>query len=72
MDTQGADVLNTKRTLNWGDEAKTLAVFLQSVLGQQSADKIVKDMDAQQSSSDGSGVGNAYQGSGIEDNPVFK
>lgn len=72
MDAQGADVLNTKRTLNWGDEAKTLAVFLESVLGQQSADKIVKDMDAQQSSSDGSGVGNAYQGSGLEDNPVFK
>jgi hypothetical protein len=72
MDAQGADVLATRRTLNWGDEAKTLAVFIESILGMQSADKIVKDMDQQQSSSGGSGVGNAYQANGLEDNPVLK
>lgn len=60
MGDKNADVLATRRTLNWGDEAKTLGQFLNGILNQQSAAGIVTNMDQQQSSDGKSGVGNAY------------
>lgn len=65
------DILDTRRTLNWGDEAKTLAVFLESVIKQQSAEEIIKNMDREQSPANPGGKpGDAYQGSGFADNPL--
>jgi hypothetical protein len=71
FDTRSADVLDTQRTLNWGDEARTLAAFLDEVLAQQSAESIVRDMDVQQSPENPGGrQGGAYTPTGFGDNPV--
>jgi len=68
-----ADVLATRRTVNWGDEVNTLASFLDSVLQQQSAETIVRGMDAQQGPENPGGrSGGAYRGSGLQDNPVIQ
>lgn len=71
--THSADVLATRRTVNWGDEVNTLASFLDSVLRQQSAETIVRGMDAQQGPENRGGrPGGAYRGSGMQDNPVIQ
>jgi hypothetical protein len=44
-----ADVLATTRTVNWGDEVNTLAVFLDGIIGQTSKKDVVQGMDKQQS-----------------------
>lgn len=59
--TQSTDILATKKTIYWGEETPAFEAFLDGILAQQSAEKILKDMDA--------GRG-AFTGSGIEDNPV--
>jgi hypothetical protein len=60
--TAATDVLGTKDEINWGTEAVALASFLDGVVRQQSAEKIVENMD------NGRGV---YKGFGIDDNPVI-
>lgn len=72
-DRHTTDVLATRRTVQWGDEVNTLATFLDSVLQQQSAEQIVRGMDAQQSPEHHGGRrGGAYVGNGFEDNPVIR
>jgi len=53
--------------LNWGDEGKTLATFLDSIIKMQSAEQIATNMDKQQSVGTGS-----YHAYGVDDNPVIK
>lgn len=66
-DAKAADVFGSTKSLNWGDEGKTLAAFLESILHMQSAEQVAKNMDDEQS------VGpNAYHVYGAEDNPVVK
>lgn len=66
-DKKSADIFGSTKSLNWGDEGKTLAAFLGSILKMQSAETVAKNMDDQQS------VGpNAYHVYGAEDNPVAK
>jgi hypothetical protein len=48
FDARSADMLGSSRTLNWGDEGATLAEFLDHIIKMQSAEEIVKNMDAQQ------------------------
>lgn len=56
------DVLGTADEIEWGTEAVALASFLDGVVREQSAEKIVKNMD------NGRGV---YKGFGVDDNPVI-
>jgi hypothetical protein len=66
-DSKQADIFGSTKSLNWGDEGKTLAAFLDSILQMQSAEQVAKNMDDEQS------VGpNAYHVYGAEDNPVVK
>jgi hypothetical protein len=66
-DSKSTDIFGSTKSLNWGDEGKTLAAFLESILAMQSAEEIAKNMDDEQS------VGpNAYHAYGAEDNPVNK
>jgi hypothetical protein len=70
---RSADILATRRSVDWGDEVGTLAAFLDSVLQQQSAEQIVRGMDAQQSPSrPGGRPGGAYRGYGLGENPVVR
>lgn len=63
LDAKGADVLATKRTLNWGDEAATLGTFLDGILAKQSAGAVIGAMDAKQSPANAGGQqGGAYAG----------
>jgi len=55
------DIAATRRTLNWGDEANTLAAFLDSIIGQQNKESVIKNMDAKQSPAKKGGAwGGAY------------
>lgn len=73
FDAQGADILATRRTLGWGDEVNTLAVFLDNVLAEQSPETIIRTMDQLQGpETRGGRPGGAYTGFGIEDNPVVR
>ncbi|HEY5943836.1 MAG TPA: hypothetical protein VIV40_00015 [Kofleriaceae bacterium] len=67
FDKRSADMFGSSVELNWGDEGKTLATFLDSIISMQSAEQIAKNMDKQQS------VGpNAYHAYGIDDNAIIK
>jgi hypothetical protein len=67
LDEKSTDMLGSSRTLNWGDEGPTLVEFLDRIIKMQSAEEIVKNMDAQQHGGSG-----AYHGYGISENPVVK
>lgn len=72
-DTRQTDMLTTRRTLNWGDEANTLGAFLDGIMGQFSAEQVIRNMDKEQSPEKQGGTwGGAYQGDGLADNPVVK
>jgi Domain of unknown function (DUF4157) len=66
-DKKSADMFGSSVELNWGDEGKTLATFLDSIVKMQSAEQIAKNMDKQQSVGPG-----AYHAYGVDDNPVHK
>jgi len=67
FDTKQADMFGSSVELNWGDEGKTLATFLESIIQMQSAEQIATNMDKQQSVGTGS-----YHAYGVADNPVIK
>jgi len=67
FDAAKADMFGSSSELNWGDEGKTLAAFLDSLIKMQSAEQIAKNLDKQQTGQ--SGVYHAY---GITDNPILK
>jgi hypothetical protein len=67
FDVEQEDMFGSSVEVNWGDEGKTLAAFLESILPMQSAEQIATDMDNQQSVGPGS-----YHAYGINDNPVVK
>jgi hypothetical protein len=67
FDSKSADMFGSSVELNWGDEGKTLAAFLDSIIAMQSAEKIATNMDKQQSVGRGS-----YHPYGVDDNPIHK
>ena len=67
FDPVKADMFGSSSELEWGDEGKTLAAFLDSLIKMQSAEQIAKNLDKQQTGQ--SGVYHAY---GITDNPLLK
>jgi hypothetical protein len=71
-DARSADILATRRTVDWGDEVRTLAAFLDSIIGQHSAEQMVRDMDRQQGVAEGGPIGGAYGLEGMGDNPVIR
>jgi hypothetical protein len=75
FDVKSADMLGSSRTLEWGDEGPTLTQFLNRIINMQSAEEIIKNMDAQQHVGTGAKrhvqLG-AYHGYGIEENPIVK
>jgi len=75
FDVKSADMLGSERTLEWGDEGPTLAKFLDSIIKMQSAEEIVKNMDAEQHVGTGAQrhvkLG-AYRAYGVEENPIIK
>jgi hypothetical protein len=70
-DKRATDMIVTQRVTYWSDDAKLLAAFLDSILGQQSAEQIVKGMDAPNTTGPEGGTP-AVKGSGFEDNPVIR
>jgi hypothetical protein len=61
LESGKADIAATRRSVDWGDEANTLAEFLDGIIGQQDKASLIKDMDAKQSPSKKGGKwGGAY------------
>jgi hypothetical protein len=61
VDQHNTDILATRRTVNWGDEVRTLATFLDNLIAQSSEADIVAAMDQEQGLDNG-GSGGAYRG----------
>ncbi|MHB8595734.1 MAG: eCIS core domain-containing protein [Ktedonobacteraceae bacterium] len=71
-DTKSTDILATRRTIYWSDYVNTVVAFMESILAQQSAEQIVKEMDAKDVTQRPKGPGGVAEiSSGISDNPVI-
>jgi len=71
-DPRSTDIVATRRTIYWSDYTDTIIAFMRSVLAQQSAEQIVREMDAANVTSRPAGkAGVAPLPSGMEDNPVI-
>jgi peptidoglycan hydrolase-like protein with peptidoglycan-binding domain len=70
VDTHSTDIFASRRTLYWHDYADTVASFLDSILNQQSAEQILRGMDAANTSSQSRGPGQAFRAEGVIDNPI--
>ncbi len=64
LDPESTDIVASRRVVYSTDASRTLAAFLDNIIRQQSAQQVVRDMDAQQA--DGPGV---YSLEGLRDNP---
>lgn len=72
-DQKSTDIIATRRTIYWSNYAKTIIAFMQGILAHQSAEQIVKEMDATQLTDRPKGkAGVADVPLGLEDNPVFR
>jgi hypothetical protein len=62
----------TTRITYWSDYGNTMMAFLDSVLKQQSAEKVIKEMDATHVTDRPAGEkGLAVRAEGLSDNPVI-
>jgi len=71
-DSKSTDIIDTKRTVDSNDDVRTLAAFLSTILKQQSAEQIIRDMDAQNITERKTPSDVAIKGEGFEDNPVIR
>jgi hypothetical protein len=69
FDTRGADIIGTNREVGFGAEAEAFMAFLDGLVGQHSAEKIVKDMNQQMKEHEGDFTSSPFVGSGLADNP---
>ena len=70
---KSTDIIATQRTIYWSNYVKTIIAFMQGILAHQSAEQIVKEMDATQLTGRPKGkAGVADVPLGLEDNPVFR
>lgn len=71
LDTKSTDLLLTQRTIYWSNYADSITAFLDAILKQQSAEQIVKEMDATNIVDRPAGPkGVAVRAEGLADNPV--
>ena len=68
QDKRKTDMISTSRVTYWWDKARVLASFLDGIIGQQSAEGVIKGMDKENITGDVKG--NAMVGDGFDDNPV--
>lgn len=72
-DPKSTDIIATRRTIYWSNYVRTIIAFMQGILAHQSAEQIIKEMDATQLTDRPKGkAGVADVPLGLEDNPVFR
>jgi Domain of unknown function (DUF4157) len=72
LDPKSTDLMVTTRITYWSDYGNTMMAFLDSVLKQQSAEKVIKEMDATHVTDRPAGEkGLAVRAEGLSDNPVI-
>jgi hypothetical protein len=69
FDPRSADIIQTTRTVGFGAEAEALMAFLDGLVGQQSAEEIIKSMNEEMKQHEGGYAGAPFAGSGFGDNP---
>jgi hypothetical protein len=70
LDTASTDVFATRKVTYWSDKAQGLVTFLDELIAQQSAETIVRGLDAQQGVMAPSERGGTWGAFGVTDNPV--
>lgn len=72
-DPRSTDLIATQRTIYWSDYAHTFIAFLRAVLAMQSAEQVIKEMDATNVTNRPKGAAGAtYLQTGLADNPVIQ
>jgi hypothetical protein len=69
FDTRSTDLIQTTRTVGFGAEAEALMAFLDGLVGQQSAEEVVKGMNKEMKGNEEGYKGAPFEGSGFGDNP---
>lgn len=70
FDTRSADIIQTTRTVGFGAEAEAFMAFLDGLVGQQSAEEVVRGMNEQMAGHEQGHSGTPpFAGSGFGDNP---
>ncbi len=69
FDTRGADIIGTRREVGFGAEAEAFMAFLDGLVGQHSAETIVKDMNQQMKENEAGYTSAPFAGDGLADNP---
>ena len=70
QDAGSTDIIQTKRTVGFLAEAATFAAFLDSIVGQHSAEKVVKDMNNALKDHESNYRGEAFEASGKTYDPT--
>src|SRR2546425_4483864 len=70
QDTGSTDIMQTKRTLGFKAEAATFAAFLDSIIGQHSAETVIKDMNNALKEHESGYAGAAFETSGKKYDPT--
>lgn len=68
LDTASTDLMTSTRSLYWSDIGDTLAAYIDSLIAQNSAERIIKNMDDVNTTNNASGR-TSFHGNGFEDNP---
>ncbi len=72
LNTRSTDMIMSQRVVYLHDYINTLVSYVDSILGQQSGEQIIKGMNDQQDKDAPEGKRAAFAGSGLGDNPVIK
>jgi hypothetical protein len=65
-------MIQTRRAVGFEGEVETFMSFMEGIIGQQSAEDVIKGMNAQMAAHEegGRGASAPFVGSGFEDNPL--
>jgi len=71
-DRRSTDMIQTRRAVGFEAEVETFMAFMEGIIGQQSAEDVVKGMNAQMAAheTDAAGESAPFVGSGFQDNPL--
>lgn len=72
IDDRSTDVMLSRRTLYWSDIATTLIASLDAIINQSSAEQIITDMDAVNTTNNADLSRRSFDGDGISNNPIIR
>lgn len=72
IDTRSTDMMLSRRALYWSDIASTLIASIDAVINQRTAEQIITDMDAANTTLNADLSRRSFRADGITDNPIIR